>query len=150
MVIIFHALRLIGWHDSRIWETPVLWVLHFGYDLLVVGYGPTAQAKFRGILPFLDTHVFTTRGIVMVTFGMMARVSLGHSGSPHKPPLLTILAFVLLNVSSLLRVAAPVFVPSAYETLILLSGSVWIITFAFFRWNYFPILTAPRIDGRPD
>jgi len=46
LVMIFHALRLIGWHDSRIWETPLLWVLHLGYDLLVVGYGLTAQAKF--------------------------------------------------------------------------------------------------------
>jgi len=111
--MIFHVLRLIGWHDSRIWETPLLWVLHLGYDLLVVGYGLTAQAKFGGILPFLATHVFTTGGIGMVKLGMMARISLGHSGRPLQPPLLTILAFVLLNVSSLLRVATPVFFPSA-------------------------------------
>ena len=85
----------------------------------------------------------------MVTLGMMARVSLGHSGRLLQPPLLTILAFVLLNVSSLLRVAALVFFTSAYGTLILLSGIVWIHTFAFFLWNYFPILAASRIDGRP-
>ena len=85
----------------------------------------------------------------MVTLGMMARVSLGHSGRPLQPPLLTILAFVLLNVSSLLRVAAPVFFPTAYGTLILLSGSVWTIVFAFLLWNYFSILSSPRIDGRP-
>ncbi len=85
----------------------------------------------------------------MVTLGMMARVSLGHSGRLLQPPLLTILSFVLLNVSSLLRFAAPVFFPSAYGTLILLSGNVWILAFAFFLWNYFPILATPRIDGRP-
>ena len=84
----------------------------------------------------------------MVTLGMMARVSLGPSGRPLQPPLLTIIAFVLLNVSSILRVAAPVFFPSAYGTLILLSSSVWILAFAFFLWNYFPILAASRIDGR--
>ena len=60
LVMIFHALRLIGWHDSRIWETPLLWVLHLGYDLLVVGYGLPVQEKFGGILPFLATHVFIT------------------------------------------------------------------------------------------
>ena len=124
-------------------------MLHPSYDLLVVGYGLTAQAKFGGILPFLATHVFTNGGIGMVTLGMMARVSLGHSGHPIQPPLLTILSFVLLNVSSLLRVAAPSFFPSAYGTLILLSGSAWILAFAFFLWNYFPILAASRIDGRP-
>ena len=85
----------------------------------------------------------------MVTLGMMARVSLGHSGRPLQPPLLTISAFVSLNVSSLLCVVAPVFFPSAHGTLILLSGSVWILAFAFLLWNYFPILAAPRIDGRP-
>ena len=80
--MIFHALRLIGWHDSRIWETPLLWAHHLGYDLLVVGYGLTAQAKFGGNVPFLATHAFTTGGIGMVTLGMMARISLGHSGRP--------------------------------------------------------------------
>ena len=90
----------------------MLWAHHLGYDLLVVGYGLTAQAKFGGILPFLATHVFTTGGIGMVTLGMIARISLGHSGRPLQPPLLTIIAFVLLNVSSLLRFAAPVFFPS--------------------------------------
>ena len=107
-------------------------MLHLGYDLLVVGYGLTAQAKFGGILSFLATHVFTTGGIGMVTLGMMARVSLGHSGRQLQQPLLTILAFVLLNVSSLLRVAARVFFPSAYGTLILLSNSVWILAFVFY------------------
>mgnify|MGYP000947939906 CR=1 FL=1 len=147
--MIFHALRLIGWHDSRIWGTPLLWVLHLGYDLLVVGYGLAAQSKFGGTLPFLGTHEFTTGGIGMVTLGMMARISLGHSGHSLQSPLLTILAFVLLNVSSLLHVAAPVFFPSAYGTLILLSGSVWILAFAFFLWNNFTILSAPMIDELP-
>ena len=124
-------------------------MLHLGYDFLVVGYGLTAMEKCGGILPFLATSVFTTGGIGMVTLGMMARVSLGHSGRSLQPPLLTILAFVLPNVSSLLCVAAPVFFPSAYGTLILLFGSVWILAFAFFLWNYFPILAASRIDGRP-
>ena len=124
-------------------------MLHLGYGLLVVGYGLTAQAKFGGISPFLATNVFTTGGIGMVTLGMIARVSLGHSGRPLRQPLLTILAFVLLNVSSLLRVTTPVFFPSAYGTLILLSGSVWVLAFVFFLWNYFPILAASRIDGSP-
>ena len=147
--MIFHALRLVDWYDSRIWETPLLWVRHLGYGLVVVGYGLTAQTKFWGILPFLATHVFTSGGIGMVTLGMMARVSLGHSWRPLQPPQLTILAFDFLNLSSLLRFATPVFFPSAYGTLILLSGSVWILAFAFFLWKYFPILAAPRIDRRP-
>ena len=145
--MVFHAFRLIGWHDSRIWETSLLWLLNLGNDLLVVGYELTAQAKFGGILPFMATHVFTTGGIGMVKLGMMARISLGHSGRPLQPPLLTILAFVLLNVSSLLRVATPVFFPSAYWTLILLSGSVWILTFAFSSGTISPFSLHPGLMG---
>ena len=93
----------------------MLWAHHLGYDLLVVGYGLTAQAKFGGILPFLATHVFTTGGIGMVTLGMIARISLGHSGRPLQQPLLTILAFVLLNVSPLMLVTVPTFFPPLTE-----------------------------------
>ena len=146
---ILHALRLVGWHDIRVWKTPLLWVLHLGYAWIVVGYALTALAKYSLILPFLATHAFTTGGIGLVTLGMMARVSLGHSGRPLLPPRMTVLAFALLNVSALLRVVAPVFSISNYGSWILLSGSLWILAFLFFLWDYFPMLIAPRIDGRP-
>jgi uncharacterized protein involved in response to NO len=146
---ILHALRLVGWHDIRVWKTPLLWVLHLGYAWIVVGYALTALAKYGMILPFLATHAFTAGGIGMVTLGMMARVSLGHSGRPLIPPKLTVLAFALLNVSALLRVVAPVFFISNYGSWILLSGSLWILAYLFFLWDYFPMLIAPRVDGRP-
>lgn len=146
---ILHALRLVGWHDIRVWKTPLLWVLHLGYAWIVVGYALTALAKYGTLLPFLATHAFTAGGIGMVTLGMMARVSLGHSGRPLIPPRLTVLAFALLNVSALLRVVAPVFFISNYGSWILLSGSLWILAFLFFLWDYFPMLIAPRVDGRP-
>ena len=146
---ILHALRLVGWHDIRVWKTPLLWVLHLGYAWIVVGYALTALAKYGTLLPFLATHAFTAGGIGMVTLGMMARVSLGHSGRPLIPPKLTVLAFALLNVSALLRVVAPVFFISNYGSWILLSGSLWILAYLFFLWDYFPMLLAPRVDGRP-
>jgi len=62
---------------------------------------------------------------------------------------MTILAFALLNVAALLRVTVPVFFVSNYGSWILLSGSLCILAFVFFLWDYFPILIAPRIDGRP-
>ena len=114
-----------------------------------MGYALTALAKYSMILPFLATHAFTAGGIGLVTLGMMARVSLGHSGRQLLPPRMTVLAFALLNVSALLRVVAPVFSISNYGSWILLSGSLWILAFLFFLWDYFPMLIAPRIDGRP-
>ncbi len=149
LAALLHAVRLFGWHDVRVWKSPLLWILHLGYAWIVVGYGLTTLSKFGGILSFLATHAFTAGGIGMVTLGMMARVSLGHAGRPLDPPRLTITAFALLFVSALIRVAAPGIFPINYGTWILLSGIIWMLAFSFFLWNYFPILTAPRIDGRP-
>jgi uncharacterized protein involved in response to NO len=60
-----------------------------------------------------------------------------------------VLAFALLNVSALLGVVAPVSSISNYGSRILLFGSLWILAFLFFLRAYFPMLIAPRIDGRP-
>jgi uncharacterized protein involved in response to NO len=143
------ALRLVGWYDIRVWKTPLLWVLHLCYDWIVVGYALTALSKYSLILSFLATHAFTAGGIGLVTLGMMARVSLGHSGRPLLPPRMIVLAFALLNVSALLGVVAPVSSISNYGSRILLFGSLWILAFLFFLRAYLPMLIAPRIDGRP-
>ena len=140
LAAILQALRLLGWHDITVWKTPLLWVLHLGYAWIVMGYALTALAKYSMILPFLATHAFSTGGISLVTLGMMARVSIGHSGRPLLPPLpprMTVLAFALLNVSALLHVVVPVFSISNYGSWILLSGSLWILTFYVFPLGLF-------------
>ena len=82
--MIFHALRLIGWHDSRIWEMPLLWVLYLGYDLLVAGYGLTAQAKFGGTLLFFGHTRIHNRMNWHDGTGLI-----GSFRTPIQPPILT-------------------------------------------------------------
>jgi uncharacterized protein involved in response to NO len=47
------------------------------------------------------------------------------------------------------RVLAPLAFPEAYGALILFSGALWSAAFAVFVVVYLPILTRPRLDGRP-
>jgi hypothetical protein len=51
-------------------------------------------------------HAFTAGGIGVLTLGMMARVSLGHSGRMLEPAPLMTWAFVAVNLAALIRVAS--------------------------------------------
>jgi len=85
----------------------------------------------------------------VLTLGMMARVSLGHSGRPLEPAPVMTLAFVGVNLAALIRVALPLFFPSAHAQGMIAAGLVWMAAFGLFATIYAPILLRPRIDGKP-
>jgi len=143
------AIRLYNWYDSRIWGIPILWVLHTGYGWMIIGLLLTAAAQL-GIFPGnLAVHALTTGAIAVFTFGMMARVALGHSGRPLQPKRIIEICFIAINLVPLFRVVGPLLLPEKYSIWIDLSGLVWIISFAIFCAVYLPILLRPRLDGRP-
>jgi len=47
------------------------------------------------------------------------------------------------------RVLLPLVLPGAYAASIGLSALLWSGAFAVFAITYFPILTGPRLDGKP-
>ena len=75
-----HALRLAGWYTGGIWNKPLLWVLYVGYGGATFGFLLKALAPFTSLPPSLALHAFALGGIGMITAGMMARISLGHTG----------------------------------------------------------------------
>ena len=81
--------------------------------------------------------------------GMIARVSLGHSGRALHVGRRITMAFALVIVSALVRVLIPLYWPTLTLTGWNLSGWSWIAAYGLFVWVYTPILTRPRADGRP-
>jgi uncharacterized protein involved in response to NO len=145
---IINGVRVISWYSQRYWQVPLLWVLHLGYGWIVVGFLMKAAASF-GLIPAQFTiHAFTVGGIGVLTLGMMARVSLGHTARPLKVGLSMAVAFALLNLAAIFRGVLPAFLPLWFSQLILLSGLLWIAAFLVFVIVYTPILTQPRIDGQ--
>lgn len=57
--------------------------------------------------------------------------------------------FVSILLAALVRTLLLVILPEYVVQLWLISGSFWCIAFACFIWVYLPILSAPRVDGRP-
>jgi Uncharacterized protein involved in response to NO len=149
LAAIINAIRVVSWYSHRCWQVPLLWVLHLGYGWIVVGFLLKAAAAFGLIAAQFTIHAFTVGGIGVLTFGMMARVALGHTARPLRVGSSMAVAFALLNVAAIFRGLLPAFLPLWFSQLILLSGLLWIAAFLVFVIVYMPILTQSRIDGQP-
>jgi len=147
---LIQAMRLVGWHDFRVWSIPILAVLYSGYIWLILGFALDGFAGLGYLPPSPALHALTVGAVRGFTLGMMARVSLGHTGRTMRSSIPTNIAFILLNAAALLRVFMTLFFPTQYGTWTLASGTLWTLAFALFLWVYTPILIAPRADGRPD
>jgi uncharacterized protein involved in response to NO len=141
--------RLAGWYTPRYWRVPLLWVLHLGYGWIILGFYLKAGTALGLVPPQFTIHAFTVGGIGVLTLGMMARVSLGHTGRPLKVGAAMTTAFVLINLAAVGRGLLPPFFPQFFSQLIVASGAFWIAAFTIFIIVYTPILIQPRVDGRP-
>lgn len=144
-----HAVRLAGWYTRKYWSVPLLWVLHLGYGWIVIGFVLTSLGSLQIVAPSLALHAFTTGAIGTLTLGMMARVSLGHTGRMLEPARIVHLAFGLITLGAAIRVCLPIVMPDSYATAILVSGLFWMAAFAIFVLIYAPILIQSRVDGKP-
>ncbi|WP_024298265.1 NnrS family protein [Methylomicrobium lacus] len=148
LAVLFNFARIWGWYVQRVWYVPLLWVLYAGYGWIILGFGLTALSAYGKVLPSLPLHAFTVGGIGVLTLGMMARVSLGHTGRALRVSNAMAIGFILLNAGALIRVVLPIALPDWYGTLVYASMLFWLAAFALFVYVYSPILTAPRVDGQ--
>lgn len=144
-----HGIRLFGWYHRAIWSQPLLWILHLAYAWLVAGLILKTLATAELVNPMLATHAFTSAGIGSMTLGMMARVTLGHTGRELRPGQATTLAFILISLAGVSRVLLPIISPATYPEFIALSGTLWCAAFAIFVFTYAGFLIRPRVDGKP-
>jgi uncharacterized protein involved in response to NO len=145
---VINIARVAGWYVQRIWYVPLLWVLYVGYGWIILGFALTALSAYSLIQPSLAVHAFTLGGIGVLTLGMMARVSLGHTGRALRASQAIAIGFVLINVAALFRVLLPIAWPDGYGIFIYGSTLAWLAAFSLFIFVYGPILTSPRADGK--
>jgi len=126
------GLRVSGWHDLRIWHIPMLWILFLALLWIIIGLLLVALSHFAPALTNAATHALTIGGIGIMTLGMMPRVALGHTGRRLEPSRLTVLAFAILNLGTVVRVFGPLVLTQSYFFIIHLSGGLWILAFLLF------------------
>jgi len=148
LAAIANVWRISAWYVGRVWYVPLLWVLYLGYGWIILGFIFYALAAYGAVSSSLALHAFTVGGIGVLTLGMMARVSLGHTGRLLKASNTTAIAFVLINLAVLFRVVLPIAVLAWYDLFVYISTLCWLAAFALFTFVYAPIVTAPRIDNQ--
>ena len=147
LAVFSNVIRVSGWYVQKIWYVPLLWVLYLGYGWIILGFVFVALSSMSLISSSLAIHAFTVGGIGGLTLGMMARVSLGHTGRILKASNTIALAFVFINIAAFFRVILPAILPSWYNSFLLISIYSWLAAFAFFVVVYMPILSSVRVDG---
>jgi uncharacterized protein involved in response to NO len=143
--------RSARWDSRAALRHPLLWILHFGHAWIAVGLGLRAGSLVMSVPASAGTHALTVGAIGSLTLGMMARVSLGHTGRPLVVRPVTVVAFALLTLAACLRVFGPlVGAPGvSYLAWLVMSGAAWSLAFALYLVAYARVLTSPRVDGKP-
>jgi uncharacterized protein involved in response to NO len=146
---LLHAARLALWAPWATRTRPILWILHVSYAWIVLHLALRGLAGFDLVVPGLATHALTVGAIGGLTLGMMTRTARGHTGRPLQVGRLEVAAYVLVQVAAVARALLPLALPGAYAALVAASAAVWCAAFALYVVVYLPILTRPRIDGKP-
>ena len=144
-----HGARLALWRPWRTLRRPLVWVLHAAYAWIVIHLALRAFAAAGWIAESLAIHALTLGVIGGMTLGMMTRTARGHTGRPLAADRFEVACFALVQLAALVRVLGPLGAPAAYMAVVLASGALWSAAFAIYFVRYWPILTRPRIDGKP-
>jgi uncharacterized protein involved in response to NO len=148
-VAIAHAVRWWLWQPLRTTSAPLVWVLHAAYAWVVVYLVLRALAEWGMIAPPLATHALTIGVIGGMTIGMMTRTARGHSGRPLVADGFEVACYLLVQLAAIVRVFGGIALPDFYRASVVISGLCWSAAFALYAVRYWPILTRPRLDGKP-
>ena len=80
---------------------------------------------------------------------MMTRTARGHSGRPLVADRFEVACYLAIAAAAVVRVFGGVLLPDRYLTTVVVSGLCWSFGYALYAIRYWPILTKPRLDGKP-
>ena len=145
-----HAIRLSGWRSFKTRGESILWVLHVAYAWLPIGLALKA-CYLLGTFDWASKwqHALTAGVFATMILAVMTRASLGHTGRPLTVSRTITIAYVLLTISVCVRVLSGAVDPSYYSAVLSAAGAVWILAFLLYVIVYAPVLTLPRVDGKP-
>ena len=60
-----------------------------------------------------------------------------------------LVTFPLVTIAAVVRVAVPLVAPAIYRASLVLVTAFWLAAFGIYLYLYWPVLTRPRVDGKP-
>jgi uncharacterized protein involved in response to NO len=144
-----HGARLYLWKPWRTVGTPLVWILHAAYAWIVVHLALRALSALELLGGSFAIHALTVGAIGGLTLGMMTRTARGHTARPLAADRFELAMFLLIQAAAVVRVFGGMAVPGLYLPSIQLSGLLWAAAFGLYAVRYWPILSRPRLDGKP-
>lgn len=137
--------RLSRWSGEKTVREPLIFFLHVGYAFLGISLFLIGASIWRPDLvpPASGVHLLTAGTIGLMTFVVMTRALLGHTGSPLATGPAIGLALFLLAGGALLRAAAP-WAPGVYLPLVIVSAIAWSGGFLIFAVRFAPVIVRAR------
>lgn len=136
---VLNAARLIAWKPWRTLHEPMLWILHLGYAWIPVGLILLTMQLYSGAYPWsAGVHALMAGAVSTLILGMMARVTLGHTGSPIRASGLIVAGFAFITTAALVRVSAAVLLAPVWMSAV--AGLLWGTAFLFYLVVYTPVL----------
>ena len=80
---------------------------------------------------------------------MMTRTARGQPGRPLRADGWETACYALVQLAAVLRVFVGMLGAEAYLWSVVASGACWSLAYAIYAGRYWPVLTRPRLDGRP-
>jgi uncharacterized protein involved in response to NO len=149
LLALAHLGRWLLWQPWKTRRAPLVWVLHLAYAWIIVHLALRALAALGWVAPSLAAHALTVGAIGALTLGMMTRTARGHTARPLVADGWEVACYLLVLGAALLRVAVPLAAPALLMPAVLGSALLWSAAFGLYFVRYWPILTRPRLDGRP-
>lgn len=144
-----HGLRLYCWRPWRTLAAPLVWILHAAYAWIVIYLVLRGLSALGWLAESYAIHALTTGAIGGLTLGMMTRTARGHTARPLAADGFELSCFLLIQLAALVRVFSGMLAPALYLPGIQLSGVLWAAAFGIYAVRYWPVLSRPRLDGKP-
>ena len=80
---------------------------------------------------------------------MMTRTARGHTGRPLLANGVELAIFLLIQGAAVVRVFGGIVLPGLTMASIQLSALLWALAMGLYAICYWPVLTRPRLDGKP-
>ena len=149
LAALVHLARWLLWRPWKTLNNTLVLVLHIAYAWIPVHLALRALALTSWISPSLATHALTVGAAGGLIIGMMVRTARGHTARILRADQVDTACFVLVLFAALVRILVPLVAPSQTVAAVLGSGAFWTLGFGLYAVRYWPVLTRPRLDGRP-
>ena len=144
-----HLIRWTLWQPWKTTRVPMVWVLHVGYLWIPVHLLLRGLSEAGWMTPSVAVHALTVGAAGGLMIGMMTRIARGHTGRPLEADLWDVSCYLLVVLAGLVRVLVPLAAPAQIISAVMASAGLWSAGFALYAVRYWPVLTRPRIDGKP-